>query len=396
MTADKRTRTVAISGGGIAAFAAAIAVRKALPESQVTLFHGDDEADEPDYAGAAASYIHQFHGLVGIDGGLFRNRTGAVVAPEAEIRRAGAAPFRFVPFAEIQHVDGAALHQLWLRLTASERASCPSWADVARRGRRQDDAAHGLGVRFDARAYIALLRDVATQVGTSISADTATPEDLAPSTDLVIDARNLRNTDAGWTRIAGLPARSDWSWQAVAPVGPPVVETVEFTASDVRWRNGAWEAQAPIEPEGAEAGRLIAPMRGNILAVGRAALQCETFDGQPLAAALADIVRALHLLPRPGASGREAAEYNRRSGAIHDFLLDWAAERWGVATVPAGLSALRSQFEERGRIPFRDEDPLPSGHWLSWLLGRGVRPRHIDLTARAMPEERLVGFFAGV
>jgi tryptophan halogenase len=124
-------------------------------------------------------------------------------------------------------------------------------------------------------------------------------------------------------------------------------------------------------------------------------VHCETFDGQPLAVALSGIVRALELLPRPDASGREAAEYNRRSGAVHDFLLEWAAQRWGVSDTLAGLAALRGQFAHRGRVPFRDEDPVPAGHWIGWFLGSGERPRHIDFTAMAVSEERLAAIFVG-
>ncbi len=389
---SRRTRTVAISGGGIAAFAAAIAFRRALPEARVIVFEGGGRG--PDYVGAAASYIHQFHALVGIDHALFRSRTGAVVAPEAEIRRAGQAPFRFVPLAEVQHVDGAALHQLWLRRTGA--ADGPAWADVARRGRRQEDAAQGLGVRFDAQAYLALLRDVAGRLGTVLSAEAATRADSMASNDLVIDALDAGPTQAGWQRVEGLPARVRWSGPEASTLAPGAAEIVEIPRAQAHWRTGAWDMTGQVEAGDGPAGRVTEPMGDNVLAIGRAAVQCETFDGQPLAVALAGIVRALHLLPRPGASGGEAAEYNRRSGIIHDFLLDWAAERRGMDAAPDGLAALRGQFSERGRIPFRDEDPVPSGHWLSWLLGSGARPRHVDLTAMAMPETKLAEMFAGL
>jgi tryptophan halogenase len=384
-----------VLGGGIAAFAAAAAFRRALPDAEVTLFTGSDgDKARPEYAGAATPYIHHFHRLVGIEPGAFRRRTGAVTVSEAEIRRTGKPAFRLVPLSEVPYVDRAALHQLWLRWTMSDPSAGPAWSDVARRARRQDELTQGLGVRFDAHAYLALLRDLAAHLGLKIAGEPP-GRNLEGSFDLVIEADEGEVPEADWRRIDGIPGHFPWS---VRPprAGAEAVETLEIASDRVTWDTAAWQvAGAPAAGMGA-AGRVIAPWRANVLAVGRAAVRCETFDGQPLAVALAGIVRALELLPRPGAPGRETAEYNRRSGAVHDFLLDWAAERWGTSdTVPAGLAALREQFAHRGRIPLRDEDPVPAGHWTGWLLGRGERPRHIDLTAMAVPEERLAAIFAG-
>lgn len=391
-----RTGSIAVLGGGIAGFAAAAAFRRALPETQVTIYAGDGAAGEAEYPGAAAPSVHAFHRLVGIDPELFRRRTGAVTAPEAEIRRAGRPPVRLVPLAEIPHVDGAGLHQLWLRRTASDPSAGPAWADVARRARRPGDLADGLGVRFNAAAYLALLGEVATHLGVTIAREAAGSAELAATHDLVIDTRSRGADEAGWQRIEGVPGGCDWSVTDVGRSAEPI-ETIGLAERYVSWASAVWRAEARIEPDAVAAGRVIEPWQGNVLAVGRAAAHCETFDGQPLAVALADIARALELLPRPGASGRETAEYNRRSGMVHDFLLDWAAERWGPpAQLPPGLAALRAQFAHRGRIPFRDEDPVPQGQWIGWLLGRGERPRHLDLTAVGIPEAQLVALFAGV
>jgi tryptophan 7-halogenase len=128
MTAS-RTSSVAVLGGGIAGTAAAAAFRRALPGAEVTLFAGG--AGEPEYLGAAAPSIHEFHRLIGIQPELFRRRAGAVVAREAEIRRASRAAVTMVPLSEMPHIDGAALHQLWLRRTAADAAGGPPWEEVA-------------------------------------------------------------------------------------------------------------------------------------------------------------------------------------------------------------------------------------------------------------------------
>ncbi len=384
-----RTRSVAVLGGGIAGLAAAAAFRRALPDVEVSLFESGGE--EPEFLGAATPYIHEFHRLIGIQPELFRRRAASVVAREAEIRRGGKPAFAMVALSEMPHVDGAALHQLWLRRTAA--ASGPTWERVARRARRADDLADGLGVRFDARAYLTLLRELAAHLGVKLAAEVANSAELAASYELVIDTVG---EETGWLRIEELTGDLEWQIRHHEEAPPEAVEAIELAGPHVSWDSGAWRADARIAADTPAAARVAAPWAGNVLNVGRAAVRCETFDGQPLAVALADIARALELLPRPGASGREIEEYNRRTSAVHGYLLDWAAERWGLEDgAPPGLAALRAQFEQRGRIPFRDEDPVAAGQWIGWLLGSGQRPRHIDLTAMALPEEQLAALFAG-
>jgi tryptophan halogenase len=383
-----RTRSVAVIGGGIAATAAAIAFRRALPDARVTQFAAEQE---PEYVGAADPYIHRFHGLVGIDPRQFTERTGAVTVSETEFRLAGKALFRVVRFDEMAYYEGVALHQLWLRLTEADPGAGLPWADVARRARRADDLAGGLGVRFDAAAYLALLSDLAREIGVA-SEDAATDRaELASSFDLTVDA--LGDPAADWATTEGIPGGLAWK---IGPGGDQQdIETIERAGDRVSWTTGGWRAEGRIMAEAPAAGRAIAPFDGNVLAVGRAALRAETLDGRPLSVALAGIARAIQLLPRPGASGREAAEYNRRTGIVHEFLLDWATEQWGGAgATPQTLAALRTQFARRGRIPFRDEDPVPSGQWLGWLLGSGQRPDTIDLAATALSDDQIAKVFA--
>ncbi|GEM_PF-3532617 len=383
---DARTRTVCVVGGGIAATAAAIAFRRALPGAKVTQFA---DGREPEYAGAADPYLHRFHGLVGLDAGEFARRTGAVNVSEAEFHLPGKAPFRFVRFDEMAYFDGVALHQLWLRLTEGGRSS-PSWGDVSRRARRPDDLALGLGVRFDSAAYLSLLGNLAREIGV-ISERAASAAELAPSFDLVVDAEG--NPDAEWVTIAGVPG--GLTWQTGPGGGEQGFETIKLGSESASWTTAAWHAEGRVIAGAPTAGRAVAPFDGSTLAVGRAALRAETLDGRPLSVALAGITRAIELLPRPGASGREAAEYNRRTAMVHEFLLDWAVERWGGAeTTPPTLAALRMQFARRGRIPFRDEDPVSVGQWLGWLLGSGQRPDTIDLSATALSDDQIAQVFS--
>lgn len=379
------TRSVAVIGGGIAATAAALAFRRALPEAEVTQFA---DARAPEYPGAADPVIHRFHQLVGIDPRGFERATGAVTVGEAEYRLPGKAPFALVRLDEMPHFEGIALHQLWLRFTAADPAAGPAWGEVARRARRPDDRVDGLGVRFDAGAYLALLGELAGQVGVK-AAGAACADELAASHDLVVEASGAAGGE--WLWLEGVPGAVDWQFGPGGGQGE--LELIELAAGAAAWTTGAWSARAGLAADAPPAGRTLTPFSGNRLAAGRSALRCETFDGRPLSLALAGIIRAIDLLPRPGASEREAVEYNRRTGLVHQYLLDWAAQRWGAASEPPSLAALRALFYQRGRIPFRDEDPVPSGQWLGWLLGAGERPGNIDLTAMKMSEAEVAGVF---
>jgi len=386
MTGLPRTRSVAVAGSGIAALAAAVAFRRGLPDAEITLFADGEEED--DYPGAAAPFIRRFHRLVGLDEELFRSRTAAVAVLEADVVRGEAAPFRFVPLDGTPYVDGAALHQLWLRRRAYPTGASLPWSDVARRANTV--GAPGLGVRFDANAYRSLLAEFALGIGVTIAREKEDTAGLSAEFDLVVSSNSCPEDRV---TIEGLPNGLEWSFSP-APQASGPIEHIVLAPEEVVWVNPAWGATARPKPSTTCAGRIVRAMDGNVLRVGRAAVQCETFDGQPLVVALAGIARALELLPRPGAGGHEAAEYSRRSAIVHDFLLDWAAAKWGLppGTTP-GLAALRGQFAQRGRVPFRDDDPVPPGHWISWLIGCGELPRQIDPTAMAVSEANLTAVF---
>src|SRR5690606_32877167 len=232
-------------------------------------------------------------------------------------------PFRFVPVEHVPCVDGAALHHLWLRQSASGMA--PGWDEVALRA-ASSAAGGGLGVRFDAAAYRALLGDMARSLSVEITDERAAAPDLSTKFDLVI----VTEPDAAEpVALDAVPGDSEGRVE-VGGARAPVVERGRLACDEGTVASPAWRARARWQPEGLRAGRVMQAMEGKLLRVGRAAVQCETFDGQPLAVALGGIVRAIELLPRPDASGREAAEYNRRSGMVHVFLLDWAFVRWGL------------------------------------------------------------------
>ncbi|MCR5870069.1 hypothetical protein LRS12_04500 [Sphingomonas sp. J344] len=139
------------------------------------------------------------------------------------------------------------------------------------------------------------------------------------------------------------------------PPGGPEGETLA-TGAAVAWQAPPWGWRLE-RGEGLPPGSHPTPRTGNRIALGEAALVAESFDGHALSAAHADILRAIEFMPHADPSAREAAEYNRRTAIAHQRLLDWAIERWGgVPTVE--LTAFRAGFVARGRVPYRDWDPV--------------------------------------
>lgn len=354
--------SVTVLGSGVVALSAAIAFRRALPAARITLV---ERAVDPrsllDRIGAATLAIDGFHRAIGLDQQLFIRRTGAVaihrVTLNGELLGAPGA---------IPHVEGVALHQLWLRNLTERPGTTPGWAALTVPG------AEPFGVRFDMPAYIALLAEMAAALGIV--------RGEADAADLLLDCTA---PGADWLG-APLPSLVAEPIAAGAPEG----ETLNIADGAVEWQAPPWGWRL-AGGAGLSPGRHSMPRAGRTIALGEAALVAESFDGHALSAAHADILRAIEFMPHAEPSTREAAEYNRRTAIAHQRVLDWASERWGV---PANddLTALRAGFAARGRIPYRDGDPVTPGEWVGWWFANGVRPARIDPTARALPTDQLI------
>lgn len=354
--------SVAVLGSGVVALSAAIAFRRALPAARITLVERPaDPRSLLDRIGAATLAIDGFHRAIGLDRQLFIRRAGAVAIHR--VTRNGeplGAP------GAIPHVEGVALHQLWLRSLTERPQSTPSWAALTMPG------AEPFGVRFDMPAYAALLAEMATALGIV--------RGEADDADLLLDCTA---PGAHWLS-APLPSLIA---EPIAPGGPEG-EALATGDGAVEWQAPPWGWRL-THGAGLPPGRHPAPRAGRTIALGEAALVVESFDGHALSAAHADILRAIEFMPHADPSAREAAEYNRRTAIAHQRLLDWAIERWG-GTPSEDLSGLRTGFAARGRIPYRDGDPVTPGEWVGWWFAHGLRPARIDPTARAIPQDQLI------
>jgi tryptophan halogenase len=354
--------SVAVLGGGVVALSAAIAFRRALPAARITLVERPaDPRSLLDRIGAATLAIDGFHRAIGLDRQLFIRRTGAVAIHRVTLNGEQLGAPGAIP-----HVEGVALHQLWLRNLTERPETTPGWAVLTGPG------AEPFGVRFDMPAYAALLAEMAAALGIV--------RGEADAADLLLDCTV---PGADWLR-APLPSLVAEPIAAGAPEG----ETVTIVDGAVDWQPPPWGWRL-TRGTGLPPGRHPAPRVGRTIALGEAALVAESFDGHALSAAHADILRAIEFMPHAEPSAREAAEYNRRTAIAHRRLIDWASERWCVLASD-DLAALRAGFAARGRIPYRDGDPVTPGEWVGWWFAHGVRPARIDPTARAVPQDQLI------
>lgn len=354
--------SIAVLGSGVVALSAAIAFRRALPAARITLVERPaDPRSLLERIGAATLAIDAFHRAIGLDQQLFIRRTGAVAIHRVKLNGEPLGAPGAIP-----HVEGVALHQLWLRNVAERPETTPDWAALTMPG------AEPFGVRFDMPAYIALLADMAAALGIV--------RGEADAADLLLDC-TVPGADWLGAPLASLVA------EPIAP-GAPEGETLNIADGAVEWQAPPWGWRL-TRGSGLPPGRHPAPRSGRTIALGEAALVAESFDGHALSAAHADILRAIEFMPHAEPSTREAAEYNRRTAIAHQRVLDWASERWGVSAND-DLAALRAGFAARGRIPYRDGDPVTPGEWVGWWFANGVRPARIDPTARAVPQDQLI------
>ena len=354
--------SVAVLGSGVVALSAAIAFRRALPAARVILVERPgDPRSLLDRIGAATLAIDGFHRAIGLDRELFIRRTGAVAIHRVTLNGEPLGAPGAIP-----HVEGVALHQLWLRNLAERPDSTPRWAALTTPG------AEPFGVRFDMPAYAALLAEMAAALGIARGA--------AEDADLLLDC-TVPGADWVSEPLPSLIA------EPIAPGGAEG-ETLAIRDGGVDWQAPPWGWQL-TRGAGLPPGRHPKPRSGRTIALGEAALVAESFDGHALSAAHADILRAIALMPHAEPSAREASEYNRRTGIAHRRVLDWARARWS-ASPSDDLADLRAGFAARGRIPYRDGDPVTPGEWVGWWLATGVRPARIDPTARALPTDQLI------
>ncbi|PAX06744.1 tryptophan halogenase family protein [Sphingomonas lenta] len=161
-------------------------------------------------------------------------------------------------------------------------------------------------------------------------------------------------------------------------------------------------------PVAIAAGTRPQPWLRNCVAVGDAATAIEPLEWTNLHLAHSAIDRLVAMLPDRDCAPVELAEYNRQCAAeaarVRDFaVLYYAASGrsepfWrdaAAAEPPPTLLHTLTQFRERGRLPFHEEETFGRDSWLAVLLGQGVIPRRADPLIEVVPPAQSDAAMAG-
>ena len=439
---DRAIRSIAIAGGGIVGLSAALAFRRALPQSTVRVIElPADPAAVADRMPTAWPSVHPFHRLIGLE--------------EAQLVRDGIAVHhlgtRFSSWAgrpDWVHAFGphgkpigaVQFDQVWVQAHGANRGRpydhYSPGAVLARAGRfvhpprNAGSLLGGLsyGLRLDPEPYRARLRNEAARanIGTIEARSVEHVERRADgglqSLHLGQDERIEADLFVDCSGPAGLLAAQvedsfeDWPSHAATgllieedPAGE-LVPAARIRATDEGWI-GEWplrdriirctagsdlEPAVPLQP-----GRRTRPWTRNVLAIGDSAAAIDPLHGLNLTLAHRAIFLALELLPGRDFNPLELAEFNRRWCLITDQLRDFIAlhylrnglsgmfwEAAAKADPPAELARRLDQYGYRGRLPFQEDEILNRDDWTAALLGLGLVPRNADPAASGVPRDR--------
>ena len=148
---------------------------------------------------------------------------------------------------------------------------------------------------------------------------------------------------------------------------------------------------------------------GNCVAVGESAFALEPLDAAQLHIAHYCISQLVTLFPVEAAAFPEADLYNRiiRQSAVNlrDFqLAHYKLNRrfdeplWGRcrnSPVPGSLQRKLDVFAARGRIPLYDDETFQEEGWESLCLGHGLIPESYDPRVDALPEQEQIAAVHG-
>lgn len=384
-------RTIAVLGGGIVAHAAAIIFRRALPDASVTLIETPiGPSAMADRIDVASARLHGFHRKIGLAPELFAREASARPSLGTRYARGDRQWLVLEGGDEAPRVDGIALHQLWLRQERAEGRTIAPWHQFTPLagliGRIAADAPldERLGVHFDPAAYRMLLARLARHLGVTMLRSKSWSADL--------DAHGVAalRIDDGTQVSADLYA--DCAGALIEHVGGEFESWSSFLPGTMLRSKSAGDAldtltikEHAIAEDDSETGHRPEGWTANVVAFGDAAFTASP-SAQLLPAMFDEILRAIRFLPHADGAPHARAEYNRQTRIAHAHLLDWsvaphfdpdAPER----PLPPGLAHLVEQFRARGRVPFRDGDPIGADDWIAMLIGLGLRPERIDPTA---------------
>ena len=172
--------------------------------------------------------------------------------------------------------------------------------------------------------------------------------------------------------------RLGWRWEVAGRDGWQALLALgeEADADALAEQLGAAAEIVPHMP-----GRTAVPWLGNVVALGDAAARLEPLGGIAQDLAHRQLALLLELLPGRTPDPSERAEYNRRASLMADRAADWlaahyaapaAAKLFGGLARSAELERALDQFTRRGRTPFTEEAPMLVQEWGTLLHALGL------------------------
>lgn len=396
---------IAVLGGGPLAKLAAISLHRSLPRAAITRFVQPQQGHSLGEAlGLASNDLLHVHRLIGLPDAVFARRCSAQPLAERAVTGTAGWPSGGLALGAgpVPYAQGVAVHQDVL----ARGLDGGRWTATARRLR--DDARFGLAAAahlYDPASYDQLLSEIELACPIRIeSAAMPLPSD-APlqmrSTDGAMVAADLL-VDAGtalspWL-IAQGAATEAISWFAtgfdvMADRGqtlPSGQDALQRTEDRLHWQ-GQGRSYILVKSHQAtahHAARLDRPRLAGMVAIGAAALWLPLLDGHAFGAGLRDLIRLLDLLPAVPDPAPIVQEYVRQTRREQDWLIQWAVAQWGEASAANEspdpfTEPVAAAWQRRGRIPFRDGDPVSDAEWLDWLMIIAQKPLYTDPVAIA-------------
>ncbi|HEX4736530.1 MAG TPA: tryptophan halogenase family protein [Allosphingosinicella sp.] len=205
-------------------------------------------------------------------------------------------------------------------------------------------------------------------------------------------------------------AGAGWRWESASPLrtshGLVYASSHLSDGKAERALRVATGVEANEAPVTLRSGRLAEPWFKNCVAIGDAAVAVEPLEWTNLHLAHNAIDRLVSMMPDRDCGAVELWDYNRQANAeadrVRDFLvLHYVASRrsepfWrdaAAAKPPASLAHTLALFQERGRLPYYEEETFSRDSWLAVLLGQGLIPRRtdplIDIVAPAAADQAM-------
>jgi tryptophan halogenase len=438
--------TVVIVGGGIVGWSAAAALRRRLPMLDVTVVAMAPPADAlADRIGCTLPSIVDFHRDLGLGDAdtVVRARSGFRLGTRFEGWTGERSSYIHAYGQCGQSLAGSAFHQHWLRTRSSAEAFdryCPAAQMGAadrfvqpERAPAPFQASLTYGLHIDPPTYRAMMRAFALHLGAEerradvadvrLRSDDGFVEALILEDgselagDLFVDSTGpralvRRRLDEDWQdwgaslladRLViedrsgpeapglldrGCAAPNGWRWHASSP---------GRTSTGFVYRSG--DAQDPLDQSiPLRAGRFARPWVRNCVAIGDSAVAIEPLEWTNLHLAHSAIDRLVAMMPDRDCHPVELWDYNRQANAEADRVRDFVLLHYAVSSrsedfwsdaravpLPDSLQHTLSQFRERGRLPFYEEETFSADSWVSILLGQGVTPRRVDPLVDAVP-----------